>query len=183
MWEQIKSFFGCNTTKDRVFMEDTDELLAEFEEGTIMELEKQDIEFQNGTITQTSMHIKNRHNSEKLFRILGERTEVEWAQIEMAQGDNIILTDKDKREVSSSLLLIDAIGRKGGKVAALKHTHKPTLEERNGNMGDFIDIGPSPADLQHASNRHGTIFVVYNYYTNTKQYYDGKGIYKQVRFR
>ena len=183
MWEQIKSFFGCNTKKDRVFMEDTDELLAEFEEGTIMELEKQDIEFQNGTITQTSMHIKNRHNSEKLFRILGERTEVEWAQIEMAQGDNIILTDKDKREVSSSLLLIDAIGRKGGKVAALKHTHKPTLEERNGNMGDFIDIGPSPADLQHASNRHGTIFVVYNYYTNTKQYYDGKGIYKQVRFR
>lgn len=129
------------------------------------------------------MHIKNRHNSEKLFRILGERTEVEWAQIEMAQGDNIILTDKDKREVSSSLLLIDAIGRKGGKVAALKHTHKPTLEERNGNMGDFIDIGPSPADLQHASNRHGTIFVVYNYYTNTKQYYNGKGIYKQVRFR
>ena len=47
MWEQIKSFFGCNTKKDRVFMEDTDEILAEFEEGTIMELEKQDIEFQN----------------------------------------------------------------------------------------------------------------------------------------
>ena len=70
----------------------------------------------------------------------------------------------------------------GERVYSMPHSHPVSDNERYGNMGAWLNIDPSGEDKIHASHYPQIKFSVYNLYKKMIQYYNGKGVYREIRF-
>ena len=181
-WERLMKRLGLGSIKENLFdylyLEGSDRLLATFPEGTINLT-------QNSKIS-TVLEIKNSKMAERFFRAAVFNTNVEWAKITHAGKVGIshtLVSDHFQNEVSSAINThVNRYLSMGERVFSMIHSHPVSDKDRYSNVGAWGNNDPSDKDLIHAAHYPQIIFSIYNLYNNMIQYYNGKGVYRQVRF-
>lgn len=184
LWERIKQFFTGNN-QDRIFSESSGKLLVSCEGGTIRNLTNKTMVSNRRKVVQTSFAICDRKTADRVYGALIKNTNVEWAQISYNNkgiNNSIILNNHSFDDVSTSTATLANIEKIGAKSIMMKHSHPVASADLYSNMGSFINLDPSAADIKTASLHPRVTFAVNNLYNNKLQYYNGKGIYKETDF-
>jgi hypothetical protein len=184
IWMKIKQFFTGNN-QDRIFSESSGKLLVSCKGGTIQKLTQKTMSANGHKVKQTSFSISDNKTANKVYGTLIKNTNVEWAQISYKNKgvtNSVILTNHSSNDVSTSTVTLGNIERIGAKSIIMQHSHPVASADLYGNMGSFINLDPSAADIKTARLHPRVTFAVNNLYNNKLQYYNGKGIYKEEDF-
>ncbi len=177
-WDNFLEYLGLGSLDDKLYHERTGKELATYPKGTFSLTKNDNL--------STVLEIKSSHYAEHFFRTVAFNTNVEWAKITHVGKfglSHTIVSDHHHKRVNSAIQVhVNNYLKNGERVFSMSHSHPVSDSELYGNMGAWINIDPSDDDKAHASHYPQIRFSVYNLYKKTIQYYNGTGVYRQVRF-